>query len=418
MKNAERYGLPRCDTAPVDFSEVAGRIRSVIETIQKHDSEERFCGLGVKVVFGLPRFTDEHSIRVDGRQYSAQTWVIATGSSPAVPPIDGLPAIPFLTNKEIFSLDRLPKSMITIGAGPTAIELAQAFARLGTKVTVVQRGNQILNAEDPDMAGFLMQLLMSEGIDFYLNSTPVSVRDLGDGKEVVIKTVEETTSLRAETILVAAGRRPNLEGLGIEGLSLETSRSGLVVDARMRTSLRHIYAAGDITGAYQFTHAAGYEGGIVLSNALLHLPRKADYRHFPWVTFTDPELASIGMNEKRASAAGLKYSVWTEEFRMNDRGLTEGEATGKSKLLLDEKDKPIGIQILGPSAGELISEWVAVMYGRMRLSAMATAIHPYPTLGEINKRVVGKYYAGRIFSERVKRALKFFFQLRGRACEL
>ena len=191
-----------------------------------------------------------------------------------------------------------------------------------------------------------------------------------------------------------------------------------MVDARMRTSLRHIYAAGDITGAYQFTHAAGYEGGIVLSNALLHLPRKADYRHFPWVTFTDPELASIGMNEKRAAAAGLKYSVWTEDFRMNDRGLTEGEATGKSKLLLDEKDKPIGIQILGPRAGELISEWVAVMYGRMRLSAMATAIHPYPTLGEINKRVVGKYYAGRIFSEKVKKALKFFFQLRGRACEL
>jgi len=417
MKNASKFGLPECDVRPVDFSAISGRIRSVIDTIQKHDSAERFCRLGVKVEFGLPRFVDEHAVSIDGKQYSAKTWVIATGSSPSVPAVDGLHTTPFITNKEVFYLDRLPKSMITIGAGSVAIEMAQAFARLGTKVSVIQRGSQILSVEDPDMAGAVMEILASEGVDFYLNSQTLSARDLGSEKEVVIKTGGKMVSLKAETILVATGRRPNLEGLGLEGLSLEFGKGGLKVDGRMRTNLKHIYGAGDVTGAYQFTHAAGYEGGIVLSNALLRLPRKADYTYFPWVTFTDPELASIGMNEKRAAAAGVHFSVWTEEFRMNDRSLTEGEDRGKVKLLLDDKERPIGMQILGPHAGELVGEWVAVMCGKVKLSALAAAVHPYPTLGEINKKVVGTFFSGKIFSDKVKKALKFFFQLRGRACE-
>lgn len=188
------------------------------------------------------------------------------------------------------------------------------------------------------------------------------------------------------------------------------------VDSRLRTNHKHIYAAGDTTGSYQFTHAAGYEGGIVLSNAVLHLPRKVDYTYLPWCTYTDPELASIGMNEKRASAAGISYSVWTEEFRTNDRSLAEGEETGKIKLILNENEKPVGVQILGPHAGELVSEWVAIMNGEVRLSTIASAVHPYPTLGEINKKVVGNFFSGKIFSGKVKKALKFFFALKGRAC--
>ncbi|MBS1112516.1 MAG: pyruvate/2-oxoglutarate dehydrogenase complex, dihydrolipoamide dehydrogenase component, partial [Nitrospirae bacterium] len=222
--------------------------------------------------------------------------------------------------------------------------------------------------------------------------------------------------LKAETVLVAVGREANLQALGLEDISLEIDKNRLKIDDRLRTNHKHIYVAGDATGSYQFTHAAGYEGGIVLSNAILHLPRKVDYTYLPWCTYTDPELASIGMNEKRAAAAGIPYSVWTEEFRTNDRSLAEGEEAGKIKLLLDEKEKPIGIQILGPSAGELISEWVAVMNGNVKLSAIASAMHPYPTLSEINKKVVGSFYAGKIFSERVKKALKFFFNLKGRAC--
>ena len=417
MKNAEKYGLPRTDLKPVDFQSIAARIQTVINTIQAHDSKERFCKLGAKVEFGSAKFIDEHSVRLSGRIYSAKNWVIATGSSPFVPLIEGIDNTPYITNNELFSLKTLPKSMIAIGGGPISIEMAQAFNRLGTKVTVVELANQILGAEDKDMAEHLMNILISEGITFYLGSMPFSTRDLGNEKEIIIKNAEgKTISLKAETILVAVGRKANLQDLGLEEISVERNKKGLKIDDRLRTNHKHIYVAGDTTGSYQFTHAAGYEGGIVLSNAILHLPRKADYTYLPWCTYTDPELASIGMNEKRAAAAGISYSVWTEVFRTNDRSLAEGEETGKIKLLLDEKEKPIGIQILGPSAGELISEWVAVMNGKLKLSTIASAVHPYPTLGEINKKVVGNFFSGKIFSEKMKWALKFFFNLKGRAC--
>ena len=417
MKNAEKYGLPRVDLKPVDFQEVSKRIQSVIHVIQEHDSKERFCKLGARVEFGNANFTDEHSVRLNGEIYSAKKWVIATGSSPFIPPIEGINKTPYITNKELFSLKTLPKSMIAIGGGPISIEMAQAFSRLGTKVTVVELANQILGAEDKDMAEYLMNILISEGITFHLGSMPLGTKDLGNEKEIVIRNAEgKTISMRAETILVAVGRKANLQGLGLEDISMELDKKGLKIDDRLRTNHKHIFVAGDSTGSYQFTHAAGYEGGIVLGNAILHLPRKVDYTYLPWCTYTDPELASIGMNEKRAAAAGISYSIWTEEFRTNDRSLAEGEETGKIKLLLDEKEKPIGIQILGPSAGELISEWVAVMNGNVKLSSIASAIHPYPTLGEINKKVVGNFFSGKIFSDKVKWALKFLFNLKGRAC--
>jgi pyruvate/2-oxoglutarate dehydrogenase complex dihydrolipoamide dehydrogenase (E3) component len=418
MKNAEKYGLPHIDLKPVDYREVGKRIRSVIDVIEEFDSTERFCKLGARVEFGDASFTDEHSVRLNGGKYSAKNWVIATGSSPATPPIEGINSIPYITNKEIFSLPNLPKSMIAIGGGPVSSELAQAFNRLGTKVTVIEIGDQILGVEDKDMADSLMNILISEGVTFHLSSSILGVRDLGDEKEVVIKNGSgNTLSLNAETILVAVGRQANLGGLGIEDISIEFDRKGLKLDGRLRTNHKHIFAAGDVTGTYQFTHAAGYEGGIVLSNAVLHLPRDADYKDLPWCTYTAPELASIGMNEKRAAAAGINYSVWTEEFKANDRSLAEGEEAGKIKLLLSENEKPIGIQILGPHAGELVGEWVAVVNGKVRLSNIASAVHPYPTLCEINKKVVGNLFSGKIFSKKVKKALKLFFNLKGRACE-
>ncbi len=308
--------------------------------------------------------------------------------------------------------------MIIIGAGPIAIEMAQSFCRLGTKVDVVQRSGQILSKEDKDMADIVMDVLKNEGITFHMNSGLAGVKDLGAEKEVLIKTQDGSTeSLKAEQILVALGRQVNVKDLGLEGISLDFDKKGIKVDNRMRTNHKHIYAAGDITGAYQFTHAAGYEGGVALSNAILHLPKKADYTYLPWATFTDPELASIGMNEKRAREAGIEYSVWTEEFKANDRSLAEGEEIGKIKMILDRKGKPVGIQILGPQAGELLGEWVAVLNGGVKLSTLASAVHPYPTLGEINKRVVGNYFSGKIFSEKVKKTLKFFFHFKGRACK-
>lgn len=417
MKNSKEFGLPGLALPPVDFREVAKRIQSVIDTIQKHDSEERFCKLGARVEFGEPTFIDEHSIQLNGQRFTAKNWVLSTGSSPASPPIEGLDKTPYITNREIFSLDMLPKSLIILGAGPISIEMAQAFCRLGSEVTVIQRSDQILRKEDKDMAETVMEVLQSEGVKFYLNSSVLTVRDLGNEREVTIKSsTNRTTQLRGQQILVALGREANVEGLGLERLGIEFSKNGIQVDKRLRTKQKHIYAAGDVIGQYQFTHAAGYEGGVVFTNAIFHLPRKVDYTFLPWCTYTDPELASIGMNEKAAEAAGIEYSVWTEEFKDNDRSLAEGERIGKIKMIVDGKEKPIGVQILGPQAGELLSEWVAVMNGKVKLATLASAVHPYPTLGEINKRVVGTFFSPKIFSERIKKTLKFFFNLKGRAC--
>ncbi len=417
MKTADRFGLPLSRVPPVDFGKVVNRIRTVIDVIQKHDSEERFCGLGARVEFGSPSFIDTHTILIEGNQFSAKYWVISTGSSPAIPPLKGIDNTPFITNKEVFYLERLPESMIILGAGPIATEMAQAFCRLGSEVHVVQRSSQILSREDKDMADTVMEVMISEGVNIHLNTANLSIRDLGSEKEVLFQdNGGKTVRLKAEKILVAMGRKPNIEGLGLEDIGLEFNKKGIRIDDRLRTTQKHIYAAGDVTGQYQFTHAAGYEGGIVISNAVFHLPRKADYTYLPWCTYSDPELASIGMNEKRARESGLSYDVWIEEFKDNDRSLAEGERTGKIKMILDEKEKPLGVQILGPRAGELLSEWVAVLNGKVKLSTLASAVHPYPTLGEINKRVAGTYFSPKIFSEKIQKGLKFFFHLKGRAC--
>ena len=417
MKNAREFGLPEPEVPPVDFQEVRKRIQSVIDRIQEHDSEERFCSLGANVVFGSAVFSDEHTVRLQGKRISAKNWVIATGSSPAVPPIEGLDRTPYITNREVFSLDRLPDSMIILGAGPIAAEMAQAFCRLGTKVHVVQRSGQILSREDKDMADRVMEHLTGEGVAFHLNASVKETRNLGKEREVTYTDGQgETVQARAQTLLVALGRRPNVGDLNLEGIGVESDAKGLLVDQRMRTGQKHIYGAGDVTGRYQFTHAAGYEGGIVVSNAVFHLPRKADYTLLPWCTYTDPELASIGMNEKRARSAGLEYSVWTEAFKDNDRSLAEGRGEGMIKMILDAGEKPLGVQILGPRAGELLGEWVGVLNGKVKLSTLASAVHPYPTLGEINKRVAGTYFSPKIFSDKVRKGLKFFFHLKGRAC--
>jgi pyruvate/2-oxoglutarate dehydrogenase complex dihydrolipoamide dehydrogenase (E3) component len=417
MKRAAEFGLPDAEVKPVDFRDVSGRIRSVISKIQDHDSVERFCALGAKIEFGRPEFSDDHAVRVNGKTYSAKNWVIATGSSPLIPPVKGLDSTPFITNREIFYLDSLPHSMIILGGGPVGIEMAQALGRLGTKVTVIQRSGVILPKEDKDMSDQVMEVLKKEGVVFHLNTTVTSARDLGSEREIIVRHGDVTTeALNAQVILTATGRRPNIEGLGLEKIGVEFDEKGIKVDDRMRTTRRHIFAAGDVTGGYLFTHAAGYEAGIVVSNAIFHLPRKADYTFMPWCTYTDPELASIGMNETAARKAGIGYTVWTEDFKLNDRSLAEGEETGMIKMVLNEKEEPVGVQIFGPHAGDLASEWVAALNGGVKLSRLVSAVHPYPTIAEINKKVAANYFSRKIFSDRVKKGLKLFFNLKGRAC--
>ncbi len=419
MKNAVRFGLPQPNVPPVDFKAIAARIGAVIDTIQQHDSVKRFCRLGAAVAFGRPEFTDEHGLMLDDKLISAKTWVIASGSAPAIPPIPGLAESGYLTNRDIFSLRRLPQKMVFLGGGPIGVEMAQAFNRLGAQVCIVDRSDQLLPREDRDMVEPLMDVLQAEGIDLYLNAVIERVHKIGLQKTVSIGLADgQKRQVTADEIVVALGRRANTDGMGLEAIDVSIERGAIAVDSRLRTAHKHIYAAGDVIGGYQFTHAAGYEGGIIVSNAVFHLPRKADYTYIPWCTYSDPELASIGFNEKRARAAGIDYHVLTEAFHDNDRALAEGAALGQIKLVLDKKDHPLGVQILGARAGDILSEWVAFFNGGLKLSTLASAIHPYPTLGEINKKIAGAYFSPKLFSEKIQKGLKFFFNLKGRACSM
>ncbi|MEF2146250.1 MAG: FAD-dependent oxidoreductase [Desulfovibrionaceae bacterium] len=418
MQRAEEFGLPGVELGPVDFQKVRARIASVVQGIQEHDSVERFCSLGAQVEFGPARFLDAHILEVGDRRFSAARFVVATGSSPVLPPFPGMENVSALTNLDIFSLEKLPSSLLVLGAGPIACELGQAFARLGSSVTLLQRSGQILSREDADMAGIVEKALRAEGVDIRLGCAVGGVRTLPGGVAVEYDSGHGPQTAQAEQLLVALGRSPNVAGLDLENAGVEYDSKGITVDERMRTSQKHIYAAGDVTGKHQFTHAAGYEGGIVVTNAILRLPRKVDYTWLPWCTYTEPELAGIGRTEKECRAAGLKCSVLVEPFADNDRARAEGEIEGCIKLLLSDKGRPLGVQIAGPHAGDLAGEWIAALYGKIKLSSLAGAVHPYPTFAEINKRVAGKVFAEKIFSNRVRKILHFLFDYRGNACNV
>ncbi len=406
-------GLPRINPPKVEFSQIAQRIRSMIDSIEKYNSREYFERMGVDVLAGMPEFIDEHSVRIEGKHIAARNWVLATGSSSATPRIRGIARTPVLTNREIFFLERLPDSLIVLGGGAIAVEMAQAFNRLGTRVTVVQRSASILSREDDDMSGLIKERLESEGVHFITGARVERVRELGRGREVVVNVQGEESILHADAIFVAMGRKPNIEGLCLENAGVAHDRNGVKVDDRMRTHQKHIYAAGDVTGQYQCTHAAGYEAGIVVANAVSHTPRKVSYKRIPWCSFTDPELAIIGLNEQAAKAIGIGYEVHTEPFVDHDRAQFEPHVEGKIKLLLDSRERPLGVQVCAPHAGDLLSEWVSAMNGEVKLITMSGAVHPYPTLAEI-KQAGGRQRVGikSVFRQDAK-IFAVFFQFQG-----
>lgn len=417
MRDAPRFGLPEVALPPVDFKAVASHIAGVQSVIQKHDSVERFSGLGVEVRFGDAVFVDEHTVAVEGRRISARRIVVATGSSPQIPAFPGLADTPYLTNRDIFTLETLPASLIVLGGGPIAVEMAQAFARLGSRVVLVQRGGHILSREDADMAAVVHEALEQDGVRIMTGATVEVVRRQDAGVVVTVRVGDEHVDVHGERLLVALGRTPNVEGLHLGNAGVVFSERGVPVDARMRTSQSHILAAGDVTGAWQFTHAAGYEGSVVVANAVLRLPRKAKYDRMPWCTFTDPELASVGLNEREAHRQGIGVDVHTESFSSNDRALAEGTACGLLKLVLARgTQRVLGVQIAGPHAGELINGWCMALGGGVRLTTLAGGVMPYPTLGEISRRVAGNIVSEALFSDKVRNVLCTLFRYRGKGC--
>jgi len=414
IRQAEKYGLPKIDLPPVDFTKVRDRIEGVIGTIQKHDEPEYIQDkYNVETKFGSPQFVDDHTIDLNGEKITSRYFVIATGSAPFIPPIEGISDVSYITNLQIFSLDQLPESLVVIGAGPIGMEMAQAFHRLGSKVTVLETTECILPREDEDVSCYVHELLAKEGIDFIVNARVTKLEQNGSVIKISAEKDGQIQTIESEALLVSTGRKANVDGLGLEKAGVEYDRT-IDVNKKMQTSQKHIYAVGDVTGGYQFTHVASYEAVVAIYNAILKIPKKADYTHVPWCTYLDPEVASIGYNEKRAKEAGIEFKVQIDHFKDNDRALAESETHGFIKILINKKGKPIGIQIVGFHAGDLIHEWVPVLNGKVSLSTISDAIHAYPTMAEINKNSTVNYLVSTI-PPWTKKITKFLFGYQGKA---
>ena len=406
MRRGAEYGLPAIEPE-VDLGKVTDHVQSVIDHIQQHDDPERFRGYGCEVIFGAARFVDPHTVQVNDQQIRSRRFVIATGSKPFVPPIDGLEEAGYLTNLDLFSLRTLPTRLVVLGGGPIGLEMAQAFRRLGSEVTVVERLPHLLPQEDPEIADALQGQLAAEGITIHTSTSAERVGQEG-GRRVVV--CDGNRQLDADQILVAVGRRPNVDSLGLDAAGVDVTPKGITVDRRQRTSQKHIYAVGDVCGPYPFTHMAEYQAGIVISNAVFRFPKKTDYRVVPWVTYTDPELARVGMTEQQARGQDIEPTVLRFEFKAIDRALAEVETCGVTKLVT-HKGRILGATILGPHAGELIHEIVLAMQTRTKIGDISAAIHAYPTLAQIHRRAVNTAYAPRLFSPGTRRLVALINRL-------
>jgi pyruvate/2-oxoglutarate dehydrogenase complex dihydrolipoamide dehydrogenase (E3) component len=395
------YGPPQ-----VDFAAVRHHLQSVIAAIAPHDSEERFAALGCTVIREAAYFIAPDRVAAGERIIRARRFVIATGSSPAIPGIPGLAVTPFLTNETIFDLEALPAHLIVLGGGPIGCELGQAFRRLGSRVTIVS--HSFLKRDDPELAAVVLDSLRRDGVEMRRDSlVRVSATDAG----IAAHTAGGET-LRGSRLLIAAGRRPSIDGLGLAAAGIAANPQGVVVDRRLRTANRRVYAIGDVTGRALFTHMAGYDAGIVIRHALFRLPVRARADITPWCTFSAPELAQVGFTEAAARAAGHgDIRVITGKFADNDRARTEGETEGLIKIIAGKGGRILGVGIVGPHAGDLIQPWCLALSRNLKLSALAGYIAPYPTLGEATKRAAGAFYEPALFGPWTRRLVALLAKL-------
>ena len=402
---ADKFGIKSL-SRKAHYTKVTQYIRDVIAEIAPNDSVERFTTLGVNVISAAAKFIDAKTVQAGNYHIKARRFVIATGSSAMIPPIPGLNETPFLTNENIFNLTEQPEHLLIIGGGPIGCELAQAHLMLGTKVSLLE-GMHILPKDDNDAVTIVKENLLKQGLHLYENIKVLKTTKIDDGIEVTIEQNGSETKLLCSHVLVATGRKPNIENLNLEAANIEYHPRALNVDSRLRTSNKKIFAIGDVIGSFQFTHAANYHASIVIRNALFHLPAKTDYSAMPWVTYTTPELAQVGLNEAMAKAKYLSYEIIKWPFTENDRAITESATLGFIKLLVTSKGKVLGATIVGEHAGELLAPWLMVINKRLKIKDVADLIIPYPTLSEINKRVAGKYFMPTITSAKMKKLVRF-----------
>jgi pyruvate/2-oxoglutarate dehydrogenase complex dihydrolipoamide dehydrogenase (E3) component len=382
----------------IDYGKAIDQLEGVIDRIQQHDDPERFRGYGCEVLFGAARFINPHQVTVNGDTITGRRFVIATGSMPAIPPIPLLEQTGFDTNETIFKRRSLPDHLAVIGCGPVGVELAQAFSRLGSEVTLIEAADRILLHEDSHTSSLLQHALEGEGIRIITAAQVSGVRREGDARQIALA---DGRTVECERILIATGRRPVVQGLGLEEAGVEYGRQGIGVDRRLRSSQKHIYAVGDVCGPYPFTHMAEYQAGIALANIVFRTPKKTDHRVVPRVVYTDPEVASVGLTEAEAKTRGIKYDVAECPLAEVDRAITDGHDTGVARLLI-RKGRLAGASLVAPQAGELIHELALAMQVNAKVKNIASLIHAYPTYAQIHRRTINKRYAHLLQSKKVR----------------
>ena len=404
IRTAGQFGVNGQEPV-VDFAKVNGHVHSVIASIAPNDSVERFERLGCHVVQAAAKFVSPTELEAGGERITARRFVVSTGSKAFVPPIPGIKDVKVYINETIFDLTEAPGHLIVIGGGPIGIEMAQAHRRLGCKVTVLEAFS-IMPKDDSDAVAVVRERLLGEGLTIIENAKVEGVAQAGNGVAVGINRNGQTETITGTHLLVAAGRRPNVNDIGLDAAGIAFTPKGIEVDARLRTSNKKVFAIGDVTGGYQFTHMAGYHAGIVVRNALFNVPAKVDYKAVPWVTYTDPELAQVGktLTEAQKTDTGAKATEW--KLAENDRAQAERATEGFIKVVTGKGGRIIGATIVGRHAGELILPWVLAVQKSMTMRDITGIIAPYPTLSEISKRAAGAYYAPTLFSKRTQGLVK------------
>lgn len=394
-------------TPVVEFADVNGQIHGLIKTIAPNDSRERFTGLGVRVIEGEASFRDSRTVVVrsdasSGYEIRARRFVIATGSRPAVPPIPGLEQIPYLTNENVFELRELPKHLIVLGSGSIGLELAQSFRRLGSEVTVLDAG-QPLGTEDPECAAVVLDTFAREGITIRSDIKAERVRRLRQRIEIVLAGAGET--IQGTDLLVATGRRPNIDALDLQAARVRHEPHGIVVDSRLRTSNRHVYAIGDVTSLPASTHSASHQASLLIRHLLFRLPVKMSVDEIPRITFTDPELAHVGLTDEQARDrhGGVRVLRWP--YRDNDRAQIEREVRGHIKVVTNTKGLILGATIVGAAAGEQITAWTLAISQGLNIRVLAEIVVPYPTYTEIGKKAAMTFFTPRLTTNWVRRIL-------------
>ena len=404
-RTSNRFGI-EAGNLSIDGKSVFDHVQSAIDEIAPHDSVERFEEYGVNVILGEGKFSGPKEITVGEQKISARWIVVATGSGPLVPPIPGLDATPHFTNETIFNQSGIPDHLIVLGGGPIGIELAQAHRQLGARVTVLEMAAMLPN-DDPAAVEIVRAQLVEEGITLREGVKVVATAETVEGVSVSVESEAGSENILGSHLLIAAGRRPHLANLELATAGIDYTPQGIKVDIRLRTTNKKVFAIGDVAGGHQFTHIAGYHAGIVIRNILFRLPAKINQAAYPWVTYTTPELAQVGLTEQAARDQALKFRVINWPFAENDRAITEGNTAGFIKVIATPKRHVLGATIVGPQAGELIQIWGLAISAKLKIGKIAGMISPYPTLGEANKRAAGEFFKDSLFSNRTRKIVKF-----------